>query len=92
MEYKTRWIQQDTIPLYLISLGYPPNNIDWETWKLELDRIYRFHSNRRNIIALDMLNFVYTEWEYGFRTQTMLNIVNELNIVDFNMTTEDIIW
>jgi len=70
----------------------PPDDFDWDNWYEELKVLYRYHQNRRHIIALNILDNVYDEWQKGRRSIAMIEAVNEVHTVDTEYINCDVDW
>ena len=67
----------------------PPEDWDWKEWKLHLDELYRFHTNHGHIIALNILDYVYTQYQKGRRTIEMIELVSEVDYMDVSTLTSE---
>lgn len=70
----------------------PPEDFDWKAWKLRLDKLYRYHQNRRHIIALNILDNIYDEYQKGRRTIEMIEVVREVNKNNLEFIDLDVDW
>jgi len=70
----------------------PPNDWDWEQWKKDLDKHYRYHLNRRHIIALKILDEIYDDWDIGKRTTEMIDGLSSIWVNRLDEMECDVEW
>lgn len=54
------------------------SEIDWEDFKKRLDIAYRYHYGNNNLIAMRILDGIYTLYERGNRDTIMVKELEEI--------------
>jgi len=63
--------------------------MDWNEFKLELDKQYRYHSSCGNLMALDLLDIIYDLWQKGKRNNDMIELLNEVRVDEYEISKRE---